>query len=446
MFLKRRHRRKLSMHRFLRVLSTGTVAATVVAAGLQAGTASASTVQASNKPIEITYAGFSSMNGLAPGIINKLNKQYAGKYIFKATPYPYNNYAALLSAAIAGGNTPDLFGASWTPSVYYAREGLELPIEPFVKKAGINTADFPAGMYGKPTLVNGVNYSIPLDAFGTALFYNKAYFKKAGLNPAHPPKTGAQLIADALAMKKAGIKYPVIMGADKTTQDFLYPSLVYQFGGVMGDAKTCGALFDSKAGIAAATWEKNLIYKYKVAPQGPSVGEDLDEFGKGAVGMVMLPAINQGAYIKDLGANLGVAPLPKIGTANDKDFVGQQYLWVFKTTASTTPQGAQGVAILLKAIYDQELKTIAIQNGIIPTYSPVLGAVQKTMPFFAQQNYMVQHGVINPAIPNWGTVTGVPLYNNLDNVLLNRVPVSVGVHEAAVQTNELTKTLPGCSD
>jgi multiple sugar transport system substrate-binding protein len=338
-----------------------------------------------------------------------------------------------------------VFGASWTPSVYYAREGLELPIQPFVKAAGINTADFPSGMYGAPTLVNRVNYSIPLDAFGTALFYNKALFKKAGLNPADPPATGAQFVADALAMKKAGVKYPVIIGADKTTQDFLYPSLVYQFGGVMGDPKTCGALFDSKAGIAAATWEKDLTYKYKVAPTGPSVGEDLDEFGKGAVGMVMLPAINQGGLLKDLGANLGVAPLPKIGTANDKDFVGQQYLWVFKTTASTTPQGAKGVAILLKAIYGQELKTIATQNGIIPTYSPALGAV-KTMPFFAQQNYMVQKGEINPAIPNWGTVTGVPLYNNLDNVLLNKTSVSAGIHEAMVQTNELTATLPACSD
>lgn len=433
------------MNKLLRVLSTGTVAATVAATGLQAGTASASTVQSSRDPITITYAGFSSMNGLTP-ILNRLNKAYSGKYVFKATPQPYNNYAALLSAEIAGGTTPDIYGASWTPSVYYAREGLALPIQPFLKEAGINPADFPPGMYGKPTLVNGVNYSIPLDAFGTALFYNKALFKKAGLNPADPPKTGAQFVSDALAMKKAGIKYPVIMGADKTTQDFLYPSLVYQFGGQMGNAKTCAGLFDSKAGIAAATWEKDLMFKYKVAPVGPSVGEDLDEFGKGVVGMVMLPAINQGSYIKDLGTKLGVAPLPKIGTANDKDFVGQQYLWVFKTAASTTPQGAKGVAVLLKAIYDQELKTVAVQNGIIPTYSPVIGAVKKTMPFFAAQDYMVQNGVINPAIPNWGTVTGVPLYNNLDDVLLNKTSVAAGIHEALVQTNELTKTLPGCSD
>lgn len=432
------------MHKLLRALSTGTAVATVAATGFAGNTASASAVQGSNKPVEITYAGFSSMNGLAP-IIKSLNSKYAGKYTFKDTAYPYNTYAALLSAAIAGGNTPDVFGASWTPSVYYAREGLELPIQPFLSAAGINTADFPSSLWGTTTEVNGTHYSIPLDAFGTALFYNKALFKKAGLNPADPPATGAQLVTDALAMKKAGVKYPVIMGADKTTQDFLYPSLVYQFGGVMGNAKTCGALFDSKAGVAAATWEKDLIYKYKVAPSGPSVGEDLDEFGKGVVGMVMLPAINAGAFLKDLGANLGVEPLPKIGTANDDEFVGQQYLWVFKTTASTTPQGKKGVAILLKAIYDQELAVVAKDNGIIPAYKPVLSAVT-SMPFFAQQDEGVKLGRVNPAIPNWGTVTGVPLYNNLDDVLLNKTSVSSGIHEAMVQTNELTATLPGCSD
>ena len=48
--------------------------------------------------IKISYAGFSSMNGL-PAIINTLNRKYAGKYYFSATAYPYANYAALLSSA-----------------------------------------------------------------------------------------------------------------------------------------------------------------------------------------------------------------------------------------------------------------------------------------------------------------------------------------------------------
>jgi multiple sugar transport system substrate-binding protein len=426
--------------------ATGILASLGGVASLQAASAATTSPHrqqaAASGAMKITYAGFSSMNGL-PQIIKGLNKKYAGKYVFQATAYPYANYAALLSSAISGGNPPDIFGASWTPSVYYAREGLELPIGPFVKAAGINTADFPSSLWSSHNLVKGVHYSIPLDAFGTALFYNKALFKKAGLNPNKPPATGAQMIADAKAMKKAGVKYPVIMGVDKTTQDFLYPSLVYQFGGKMGQSTNCASLFDSPAGTKAANWEKSLIYTYHVAPAGPSPSEDLNDFGKGVVGMVMLPAINQGSLLKSLGAKLGVAPLPKIGI-NTADFVGQQYLWVFKTTTSTTPAGAKGIAILLSAIYKQELPTIAKDNGIIPAYSPALSAV-KSMPFFAQQDQMVKTGRVNPAIPNWGTVTGVPLYNNLEDVLLNKGTTAAGLAQAKSQTNQLTQTLPGCT-
>ena len=445
------------MRRTGRVLATTGVAASLALAGGLQVQASAAQVSARHGAvahkssgtapykggIKISYAGFSSMNGL-PAIINNLNRKYAGKYYFSATAYPYANYAALLSSAIAGGNPPDIFGASWTPSVYYTREGLTLPIMPFLKAAGINTAALSPGLWSSLTEVKGVHYAVPLDAFGTALFYNKSFFKKAGLNPNDPPTTGAQMVADALAMKKAGIKYPVIMGVDKNTQDFLYPSLVYQFGGTMGNPTSCAALFDSAAGSKAASWEKSLIYTYHVAPAGPSVNEDLDEFGKGAVGMVMLPAINQGALLKSLGSNLGVAPLPKIGV-NDDDFVGQQYLWVFKTTTSTTPAGAKGIDILLGAIYHQELPTIGVDNGSIPAYAPAVAAV-KSMAFFKQQDYMVQTGRVNPAIPNWGTVTGVPLYNNLENALLNKESVASGLAQARTQTNQLTQTLPGCSD
>lgn len=429
------------MHKILQIISIGAVAATVAATGFQAGPASASAVRG----LTITFAGFSSRQGIAP-ILKKLNEQYAGKYVFKNDPYPYNTYGALLSAAIEGGTTPDVFGASWTPSVYYAREGLELPILPILHDAGIKTSDFASSMWSTNTEVNGVHYAVPQDAFGMDLYYNKALFKKAGLNPADPPTTGAQIVADALAMKKGGIKYPMILGVGKNSQAGLFPSLVWQWGGQMGDPKTCAALFDSKAGVAAATWEKNLIYKYKVAPVGPSTGEDIAEFGKGAVGMIINGAGLASSFKTELGANFGFEHLPKIGPVNDTEFLGQEYLWVFKTAATTTPQGQEGVAILLKAIYNQDLPIIVKQTGLVPAYRPVLVTMKSSIPFFAQHNLGVELGRVNPAIPNWGTVTAVPLYNNFEDVLLNRTSVSAGLHEAMVQTDELTKTLPGCSD
>jgi multiple sugar transport system substrate-binding protein len=395
--------------------------------------------------IKISYQGFGSFAGVQ-SVVSAFNKTYSGKYYVTATSVPYVQYAALLSSALSAHNAPDIFSGSFTPSVYYARMGLTLPIAPILTDGGINPAtDFPASEWNARMLVNGQHYSAPQAAFGTALFYNKTLFKKAGLNPSQPPTTGAQVIADAQALKKAGVKYPIILGVGKGTQDFLYPSLVYQFGGTMGDPSSCASLFNSAAGAKALAWEKSLIYTYHVAPVGPSTGEDVAQFGNGNEGMAFLPAINQGQFLTSLGqSKFGTAPLPQIGS-NRTDFLGQNYIWVFKN-ADDSAAKLKGIGLFLSAMYKQDSIPLAVQGGVVPSYLPALAtAAVRNGPYFAQQNAMVQTGRLNPAIPNWGTVTAVPLYDYVQNALLNRQSVSSALSEAQTKTDQLTSTLPGCS-
>lgn len=427
----------------LHAISALAVAAAIV--GPQAGTASASIVAAHNDgvvKITISEYNWSTLPGFS-SLLGTLNKEYAGKYDFKFIYTPYNDFPTLMPADLTSGTEPDVTGASTDEAAYYAREGLELPIDPFLKAAGINPAE---DEYISYTIVNGVDYSLPYFQIGTPLYYNKALFKKAGLNPNDPPTTGTQLVADALAMKKAGITYPIMIGVDKDAQDFPFPGLVYQFGGVMGDLRTCAALFDSKAGIAAATWEKNLIYKYHVEPAGVLSTETGADFAKGVVGMIIYPGGGEGSFAKAIGSgNLGVAPMPKVGPVNDDEFAGVGDFWVFRNAVTTSPKGQKGIGILLKAFFSQELPRLATY-GALPTYKPALTGLNKTMPYFSQIYAMAERGVVNPAIPNWGTSTAVPLYNNLEDILLDKVSVSAGLQAAKVQTDELTKTLPGCSD
>lgn len=395
--------------------------------------------------IKISFQGFGSFAGVQQ-VVAAFNKQYSGKYYVTATSVPYQQYAALLSSSLSAHNAPDIFSGSFTPSVYYARLGLTMPIAPLLADGGINpSTDFPSSEWNNQMLVNGTHYSAPQAAFGTALFYNKALFKKAGLNPNQPPTTGAQVIADAQAMKKAGVKYPIILGVGKGTQDFLYPSLVYQFGGTMGNASTCASLFNSTAGANALSWEKSLIYTYHVAPVGPSTNEDVTQFAAGTEGMAFLPAINQGQFLTSMGmSKFGTAPLPKIGGSN-ADFLGQNYMWVFKNS-NDTPAKLKGIGLFLGALYKQDSVPLATQGGVVPSYLPALNSsAVRSGPYFTAQNAMVTTGRLNPAIPNWGTVTAVPLYDYVQNALLNRQSVSSALNEAQTKTNQLTSTLPGCS-
>jgi multiple sugar transport system substrate-binding protein len=449
------------MHRWMRG-ATLALAVGVVTAGcatVKSGSASSgASASASPSPtsstvsggayhggIKISYQGFGSFAGVQQ-VVTAFNKEYSGKYYVTATSVPYTQYAALLSSALSAHNAPDIFSGSFTPSVYYSRMGLTLPISPILADGGINpSADFPSSEWNSSMTVNGVHYAAPQAAFGTALFYNKTLFKKAGLNPSQPPATGAQVIADAEALKKAGVKYPIILGVGKGTQDFLYPSLVYQFGGKMGDPGTCAALFNSAAGAKALAWEKSLIYTYHVAPVGPSTNEDLAQFGDGDEGMAFLPAINQGTFLTSLGeSKFGTAPLPEIGS-NRTDFLGQNYIWVFKNSDDTAAK-LKGIGLFLGALYKQDSVPLATQGGVVPSYLPALSSsAVRNGPYFAQQDAMVQTGRLNPAIPNWGTVTAVPLYDYVQNALLNRQSISSALSEAQTKTNQLTSTLPGCS-
>jgi multiple sugar transport system substrate-binding protein len=395
--------------------------------------------------IKISYEGFGSFAGVQQ-VVAAFNKKYSGKYYVSATAVPYTQYAALLSSALSSHTAPDIFSGSFTPSVYYTRLGLTEPITPILEDGGINpSADFPASEWNAKLTVNGVHYAAPQAAFGTALFWNKQLFAKAGLNPNSPPKTGAQVIADAEALKKAGVKYPIILGVGKGTQDFLYPSLVYQFGGKMGNPSTCAALFNSTAGAKALAWEKSLIYTYHVAPVGPSTNEDLAQFTAGTEGMTILPAIDQGTFLKSMSEKkFGTDPLPEIGN-NRADFLGQNYIWVFRN-ASDSASKLKGIGLFLGMLYRDSSVALAVQGGVVPSYKPVLTDSQVTSgPYFQEQDAMVHTGVLNPAIPNWGTVTAVPLYDYVENALLNRQSISAALAEAEVKTNELTSTLPGCT-
>jgi multiple sugar transport system substrate-binding protein len=83
---------------------------------------------------------------------------------------------------------------------------------------------------------------------------------------------------------------------------------------------------------------------------------------------------------------------------------------------------------------------------VVPAYLPALtSSAVRNGPYFAAQDAMVKTGRLNPAIPNWGTVTAVPLYDYVENALLNRQSISSALSEAQTKTNQLTSTLPGCT-
>ncbi|MBN2305236.1 MAG: extracellular solute-binding protein, partial [Anaerolineae bacterium] len=105
---------------------------------------------------------------------------------------------------------PDLF-QSWGGGVLwnYANAGLVRDISPEMEGEWYDSFAVPAAveMYGQ----NGEYYGAPWTWGAVGIFYNKALFAEAGLDPDNPPATWTDFLAAVQALKDAGIT-PIALG------------------------------------------------------------------------------------------------------------------------------------------------------------------------------------------------------------------------------------------
>jgi sn-glycerol 3-phosphate transport system substrate-binding protein len=87
-----------------------------------------------------------------------------------------------------------------------------LPVQSCMNAAHYSTSDYLARPldYWK---VNGVQEALPFAVSAPILFYNQLSFTKAGLNPATPPATLPQMMADAKALKASGTGMGLVLDA-----------------------------------------------------------------------------------------------------------------------------------------------------------------------------------------------------------------------------------------
>jgi raffinose/stachyose/melibiose transport system substrate-binding protein len=152
---------------------------------------------------------------------------------FEITNLENEAYKAKLATVMQAGDPPDLFW-SWGGGVLwsFADAGLVRNIAPELQANNNEWKDtfaVPAALdlYGQ----NGEYYGVPFDWGAVGMFYNKALFTKAGLDPAKPPATWDDLITDVKALKAAGITPIAIGEKDKWPGHFWYGYLATREGG-----------------------------------------------------------------------------------------------------------------------------------------------------------------------------------------------------------------------
>ena len=222
-------------------------------------------------------------------------------------------YTKFLTASTSG-QPPDVMLWDRWQTATYAPKNVLLPLDDRLDKDGISKDQF-YGEAVRELTHDDKLYGVPLTVDARALFYNKAHFKEAGLEP---PTTWAELEQAAVKLtKRTGTK---LTRAGMSLGDVgLFSMYLRQAGGEMVNEDCTKTAFNTPEGVAALDlWSRMVkagVYKHGFED---GLKDGTDAFATGKVSMTLTGPWSVATYRKygkDL--DFGIVP-PPAGPNGDK--------------------------------------------------------------------------------------------------------------------------------
>jgi len=219
-----------------------------------------------------------------------------------------------LLTAIAGNAAPDVcqIDQFWCAELADAKAIVKMADliakDPKFDKADLYDKALETGTY------KGELWTMPFSFSNIVLYYNKALFKAAGLNPDKPPQTWDELVeyGKKLTVDTNNDGTPdqwglsLVLKADTGCVYYWLASL-WQAGGKLFSDDYTKSRFNEAPGVEAMQYWIDLVHKHKIMPLAPP-----DKgFETGLIAMTWASTSSLTRYIGSLKENLGVAFLPK---------------------------------------------------------------------------------------------------------------------------------------
>ncbi|GGV20967.1 solute-binding protein [Streptomyces filipinensis] len=254
---------------------------------------------------DITFQTWNLRANFTPyfeGLIADFEKKYPGTHV-KWVDQPAEGYPDKLSADAAGGTLPDVVNVSPDLVAPLAKAGLAMDLD---KAAGAYRSEYLAGAWASHQ-VPGMSgtYAFPWYLNTGPLFYNKALFTQAGLDPDQPPKTYDELFSDALRMaRKSGGEVATLANVP-TIEDF------GRYGVTLMNKQGTAFAFNDAKGVELLTRYKKLYDARALDPQALTATPESSgkKFLTGAVAMNPGSALDLGNFKKNapgLYRNIGI--------------------------------------------------------------------------------------------------------------------------------------------
>lgn len=321
------------MHR--KSLAAALVFVLVLPALLSGGTSKTLPPVSREGRVVVTYwekwTGFEG-EGIA-AIVDEFNRSQNRIFVEHLT-VSNNNQKTLI--ATAGGDPPDVSGLWDGDVVVFADKNAVVPLDGFIRDAGIKAEDY-IPVYWDICTYKGRVWALPSTPATTALHWNKGMFRAAGLDPDRPPKTFTELddYTRRLTRREAFTGRIIQMGFLPPEPGWWHHGWGHFFGGELWDGGK-NILIDTKPYHDAFNWIASYSRNFGVtslqnfrssfgnfsSPQNP--------FMSGKVAMV-LQGVWMANFIYQYAPDMewGAAPFPVVNPGDDPvTFAGLDMLMI----------------------------------------------------------------------------------------------------------------------
>jgi multiple sugar transport system substrate-binding protein len=237
------------------------------------------------------------------------------------TVIPTDDYQTRVGTAAGNQELPDLFALDVVFAPNFTTAGAYLDITDRIE--ALEFADALAPSHLDVGTVDDRRYLVPHTLDLSVLFYNKALYEQAGLDPEQPPTTLAEFAEHARAVDALGGDVNGTFFGGNCGGCFVFtwwPTIWAEGAEVMNEDGTRSLLDSPEAREVYATW-RGLVEDDVVAPgHNEETGATwVSYFPEGNIGVMPMPSTMLGLMPEDL--DIGVAPIPGL-TGGQSTFVG----------------------------------------------------------------------------------------------------------------------------
>ncbi len=326
------------------------------------------------KPVNITYwhALVRANEDEIKKLTAEFNAQQHDVHVTLSASSSYTDNFTRFKAGLSTGALPDLMQGDDASVQAMIDSQAVLPVASCLQADGAAASDlFPrvVAYYS----VNDVLYPMPFNDSNPVLYYNKAAFRRAGLDPDKPPATFAEVEADARKIVQSGAaKFGIALKTDSWPIEHWLAKAGDTF--VNNDngrkARATKVTFDNAEGLSIFTWFDDMVKSKLALSTGTNDYNHYLAVGNGQAAMTIdtsaaLGTISQlfasGQYKN---VQLGVGPMPGPTSPNGSVLVGGAANYIVNKSAPEKQAAAYEFAKFL-AQPDTQAKWAAA-TGYVP--------------------------------------------------------------------------------